>query len=342
MVAAPMRLRLRMNDQQLAVLDGALAADPNASSLDDLLARAVEHDVRRPQDSRWRTQRPAGRPPSVAGVDVRIDDVIEAGTGRGVDLAAGETVRIEQIVDGQCVDLCAVAIGADGQRFDASRTRALHGLRPTTAAVLWSTPPEIALLEIVADSAGPHDLSFPACSAAEFERLTGIAGHSNCVDIQRETRRYWGIDERDQHDPLNLWLPSGVTDDGTLIYWPVACRRGDFVELRALRDVLVVVNPCASDLFGSSLYELGPVRLLVRTPPGVVPLGLAPEGPDPHWRWHDMPLREIEVALPDTLAPHLATLRAGGWLGDTDAEVARALLLRWWEDAIAQLGGIAR
>jgi len=337
-----MRLHLRMNDQQLAVLDRVLTADPEASGLDDLLVRAVEHDVRRAQDPRRRAPRPAGRPPSVAGADTRLDDVIEAGTGRGVALAAGETVRIEQIVDGQCVDLCAFALGAQGQRFDAARTRALHGLRPTTGAVLWSTPPEIALLEIVADSAGPHDLSFPACSAAEFERLTGIAGHSNCVDIQRETQGHWGIDERDQHDPLNLWLPSGVTDHGTLTYWPVACRRGDFVELLALRDVLVVVNPCASDLFGSSLYELGPVRRLVRTPPGVVPLDLAPAGPEPRWPWRDMALREIEVALPDALGPHLATVRAGGWLGDTDAEVARALLLRWWEDAIAQLGGIAR
>jgi uncharacterized protein len=337
-----MRLRLRMNDQQLAVLDRTLAADPGASRLDDLLARAVEHDLGRPQDPRRRVARPAGRTPSVAGADHRLDAVIEAGTGRGVALAAGETLRIEQIVDGQCADLCAFAIGADGQRFDAARTRALHGLRPTTGTVLWSTPPEIALLEIEADSAGPHDLSFPACSAAEFERLTGLPGHSNCVDIQRETQRHWGLDARDQHDPLNLWLPSGVGEDGTLTYWPVACRRGDFVELRALHDVLVVVNPCASDLFGSSLYELGPVRLLVRTPPGVAPLALAPAGPEPHWPWRAIALHEVDLELPDALAPHLAAVRTLGWLGDTDAEVARALLLRWWEDAVAQLGGIAR
>src|SRR5882672_10743335 len=102
-----MRLRLRMNDQQLAVLDRVLAADPDATTLGDLLARAVEHDARRPPDARRRQPRPAGRPPSAAGPDVRIDDVIAAGTGRAIALATGETVRIEQIVDGQCVDLCA-------------------------------------------------------------------------------------------------------------------------------------------------------------------------------------------------------------------------------------------
>jgi uncharacterized protein len=337
-----MRLRLRLNDQQLAVLNRVLAVDPDATTLDDLLARAVEHDARRPPDPRRREPRPTGRPPSASGPDARIDDVIAAGTGRAIALATGETVRIEQIVDGQCVDLCAFSIGATGQRFDAARTRALQGLRPTAGAVLWSTPPEVGLLEITADSAGPHDLSFPACSALEFERLTQIPGHSNCVDIQRETQCHWGIDVRDQHDPLNLWLPSGVTEEGTLTYWPVACRRGDFVELRALHDVLVVVNPCASDLFGSSLYELGPVRVVVRRTPSIVPLDLEPTGPQPRWPWREMPLREIELALPDALAPHVAPVRAGGWLGDSDAEVARALLLRWWESAVAQLDGISR
>jgi uncharacterized protein YcgI (DUF1989 family) len=329
-----MHLRLRLNDQQLALLHREL--DARGTTMDDLLALAVEHDARRPPDPRWREPRPPGRPPGDAGPDARLDELVEAGTGCGLALAAGEVVRIEQIVDGQCADLCAFALDAAGQRFDAARTRALHGLRPTTGAVLWSTPPEVALLEISADTAGPHDLTFPACSEAEFERATGIAGHSNCVDIQREAQRHWGVDARDQHDPLNLWLPSGVTEAGALTWWPVACRRGDFVELRAIHDVLVVVNPCASDLFGSSLYELGPIRVVVRTPPGVAAPDARPTGREPMWPWRDLPVHDVAVTLTEALAPHVAAVRATGWLGDTDAEVARALLLRWWEDQVAR------
>jgi uncharacterized protein YcgI (DUF1989 family) len=334
-----MRLRLALNDQQLAVLERAIAATPQAASLDELLTIAVRDDAARPRDVRWQQPRPAGREPIPAGPDTRLDELVEAGTGRGLPLAAGETLRVEQVVDGQCADLCAFTLGAEGQRFDAARTRALHGLRVTTGTLLWSTAPEVALLEITADSAGPHDLSFPACSAFEFERLTGIPGHSNCVDLQRATQRHWGLDAREQHDPLNLWLPSDVHADGTLAYWPVAARRGDFVELRALADVLVVVNPCASDLFGSSLYELGPIRVLVDSPVGIEPPDLTPSGPEPQWIWRDLPLRDLELTLPDELDAHIAEVRAGGWLGDNEAEVARALLLRWWE---AQLEGASR
>jgi hypothetical protein len=38
----------------------------------------------------------------------------------------------------------------------------------------------------------------------------------------------------------------------------------------------------------------------------------------------------------------VARVRAGGWFGDDGARVVRALLLRWWEDVVAQLGGASR
>jgi uncharacterized protein YcgI (DUF1989 family) len=267
-------------------------------------------------------------------MDVRVD----AGTALGVALGAGDLLRVEQVVEGQCADVNVFALGAAGQRFDAARTRAAHGLRVTTGAVLVSTAPELDLAEIVADSAGPHDLCFPACSAAELGSLSGCADHSNCVDLQRAAQRHWGLAPADQHDPLNLWLPSDVLADGRLCYWPAACRIGDFVELRALRDILVVVNPCASDLFGSAQWELGPVRVIVHGGPPPA----APAGPEPEWRWRDMPVREIDVEVADADLAHVAAVRERGWLGFSDAEVARALLLRWWEHAVGVPADVSR
>lgn len=335
------RLDLRLNDQQLGVLAEVLAADGTPDTLEALLDLALRHDMTRPVDERRRGPRPAGRAPSPPG-DARVDAIVEAGTGLGVALRAGDVIRVEQVVEGQCADLNAFALGPDGRpslRFDAARTRAAHGLRVSTGATLWSVPPERALLEIVADTAGPHDLTFPACSAFEFAGICRQTDHSNCVDLQRETQRQWGLAPADAHDPLNLWLTTDVLPDGRLCYWPVSCRRGDFVELRALSDVLVVVNPCASDVFGSAQWELGPVRVIVH---GEGDAPAAPTGPAPVWRWRDMPLHDTPVEVADALAAHLATVRANGWFGDSDGEVARALLLRWWEDAFLQLGEISR
>jgi uncharacterized protein YcgI (DUF1989 family) len=317
-------LTLRLDDQQLT----ALAPLRAAATLDELVARGIDHDRARPPDpARAGRRRPPGRSPSPPDPDARLDQHVEAGTALGVALGAGDVLRVEQVVDGQCADVNAFALAAAGQRFDAARTRAAHGLRVTTGAVLVSTAPELELAEIVGDSAGPHDLCFPACSAAELGALSGCADHSNCVDLQREAQRHWGLAAAAQHDPLNLWLLSDVLPDGRLCYWPAACRVGDFVELRALRDVLVVVNPCASDLFGSAQWELGPVRVVVRGGPPPA----QPTGPAPRWRWRDLPVREIHVELDPDRAAHVRAVRESGWLGLTDAAVARALLLRWWE-----------
>jgi uncharacterized protein YcgI (DUF1989 family) len=325
------RLTLRLNDQQLT----ALAPLRETATLDELVARAIDHDrARPPREGR----RPPGRPPSPVSDDARLDTQVEAGTALGVALGAGDVLRVEQVVEGQCADVNVFALGADGQRFDAARTRAAHGLRVTTGAVLVSTAPELELAEIVADSAGPHDLCFPACSAAELGTLSGCADHSNCVDLQREAQRHWGLPAPAQHDPLNLWLASDVLEDGRLCYWPAACRVGDFVELRALRDILVVVNPCASDLFGSAQWELGPVRVIVRggAPPA------EPSGPEPRWRWRGMPVREVEVTVDEDRAAHVATVRETGWLGLTDAAVVRAMLLRWWERSVGIPAEVSR
>jgi uncharacterized protein YcgI (DUF1989 family) len=314
-----MRATLRLNPQQLAVVDRHVRG-----SLDALLAEAVREDAELPPEPRWAQPRPGGCPPSPTPPDARLDTEVAAGTGLGVVLAAGEILRVEQTSGGQCADLEAFTWSGPRRRFDAARTRAAHGARVTTGAVLWSSPPEVALLELIADSAGPHDLLYPACSEAELLAATGVSGHGSCVEIQAEAQRAWGLSPSDAHDPLNLWLPTDVDRDGRLRYWPAACRQGDFVELRALHDVLVVVNPCASDLFGATQWELGSIRVVVR---GSGPT-IAPPGPEPAWRLRGMPVLDVPVELPAELEPHVAAVRALGWLGDTDAEVLRALLLR--------------
>jgi uncharacterized protein len=304
------KLRLRLNEYQLTALgDGPL---------DDLLARAVAFDAAREPEPRLQRPRRRGAPP----IERPRGAVVEPGTALSVELAAGETLRIEQLTDGQCADLNAFALDETRRPLSAAITRMREGIHPTTGAALWSAPPVAPLLTIVADTHGEHDLAFPMCSVDEY----GIAGHPNCFDIQRDAQRSLGLTP---HDPLNLWLPSQVDSDGRLRSWPVACRRGDHVELRAETDVLAVVNPCPDDLFGSSQYEPGPV--LVNAPREGRTTG-SPLAT----RW-----QEIDVSLPGHLAAHLSDVRQRGWLGTSDASVARALLLRWWEAQSAGSSQIA-
>jgi len=191
-------------------------------------------------------------------------------------------------------------------------------------------------MTIVADTAGDHDLGFPACSEFEYEELTGLAGHANCHDLLAGAVAAAGAEPARVHDPLNLWLPSEVDPSGTLRSWPVAARRGDFVELRAHARVLAAFCPCPDDLFGSSQFDPAGIRVRVRNPktPGRdVASGWIVTSPAPSGEGGIRSV--VEVDIPGHLAGHLEDLRDFGWLGFDITAVARALALRSAADASA-------
>jgi uncharacterized protein YcgI (DUF1989 family) len=325
-----MKLDLLLTESQLALLRRQLEQHRRVRTVGHLVELAIEEDRIAP-DPRWRVPRPD--PPSVRPHTghLRLDSVLEPGTAGAAVLQAGEVLSLEQVVDGQCVDLNLFALEDPRQHFSAARTRSVHGLHPSSGAVLWSTPPERPLVTIVSDSAGGHDLSFPACSAFEYEQLTGLAGHANCHDLLAAAIAAAGINPARVHDPVNLWLPSGVDSCGMLRSWPVAARRGDFVELRAQTQVLVVICPCPDDLFGSSQFDPSGVCVRVQSTdgPGAASSrrGWSVTAPRPA---ASAPKRSVvEIDVPERLRAHLEQVRDLGWLGFDDATVARGLVLRW-------------
>jgi uncharacterized protein YcgI (DUF1989 family) len=311
----------------MAIVEHLAAGDVTPRSLGRLLDEAARFDAAREPELRWTGRRPAPRRATPNRSNAILDVVIPPAGGAAIALAPGEAVRIEQIADGQGVDLRVDELTGLRRRLSAGRTRAIHGLHPTVGATLWSTPPEVPLLTIVADTAPSHDLLFAACTPLEYEQLTGLEGHLSCSEIHAELADRWALAPAGADDVLNLWLPTAVDDAGMLRWWPTWCRRGDRIDLRAERELLVTLSTCPDDLFGSSQYDPSPVRAIVR--------GRGTEGtggssevvlahrPD---RRH-----ETEAELSPAVCARIDAVLEPGWLGYTRGAVARALLFRWYE-----------
>jgi len=319
-----MHVELELGEHQLRALRSLLERPPaRCASLSELAAAAVRDDRDRPVPAYRRRPRPPGPEPTPPGEGWSLDAALPAASARWFALPQGATMRIEQLKDGQCVDLYAVARTEPRRRFSAARTRAIAGLHPGAGTVLWSSAPEIPMLRIEADSRPGHDLGFPACSAFEYEQATGVGGHPACAELAAAALERAGLPRELEHDPLNLWLPSWVDAKGMMRSRPVSARRGDRVDLQALTDVVVVACACPDDLFGSSQYEPGPVRVMIRGASGERQDAAVPA---PAW-----PASAVTVELADDLAGHLAGVRESGWLGFSDAQVLRALMLAYWE-----------
>jgi uncharacterized protein len=189
--------------------------------------------------------------------------VLQPGTGKAIELRAGQILRIEQVEGGQCVDFNCFNLHDYKEFMHCGRTRTVHGFNPSTGTFLWSAPPrERAMLYILKDTVGRNDVLFPRCSAYLYESAYGFDVHTNCHDIQAEAQREYGLTPDDVHDSFNFFMCTEVGTDGRATITRQTTRAGDHVDLLALMDLLAVPNVCGADVMRTSNFSLKPIRII--------------------------------------------------------------------------------
>src|SRR4029077_1995431 len=91
----------------------------------------------------------------------------------------------------------------------------------------------------------------------------GVSVHTNCHDIQAEAQREYGLTPDDVHDSFNLFMCTGVDQDGHAFMTRQTTQAGDHVALLALMDVLAVRNVCGADVMRTSNFALRQLKLTV-------------------------------------------------------------------------------
>jgi len=285
--------------------------------------------------------------------------VMQPGSGKAIELLAGQILRIEQVEGLQCVDFNCFNLHDYKEFMHCGRTRTVHGFHPTKGSFLWSAPPrERALLYILEDTVGRNDVLFPRCSAYVYESAYGFDAHTNCHDIQAEAQREYGLTPDDVHDSFNLFMCTEVTLDGRATITRQESRAGDYVDLLALVDVLAVPNVCGADVMRTSNFALKPIRLTVfeatdaeiaatpktpilksqRTPidfrnPTIKATRALVRDPNYVAEFVNFPLRVEDVAVALTADEYemLERVRLPVYGADSGAAL-RDILFTWWEE----------
>jgi len=300
----------------------------------------------------------------MTGRAVISEFVMAPGTGKAIELLAGQILRIEQVDGGQCVDFNCFNLHDYKEFMHCGRTRTVHGFHPTTGTFMWSAPPrERAMLYILADTVGRNDVLFPRCSAYVYESAYGFAVHTNCHDIQAEAQREYGLTPDDVHDSFNLFMCTGVDKDGHAYMTRQTSKPGDYVDLLALMDVLAIPNVCGADVMRTSNFSLKPIKLTVLAAT-TADLARVPDVPklasqrtprdfknptikadrqlrrDPAYRpeFPNTPIRitELPVPLSAEEMAMLAAVKRTEVYGSDDAAALRDILFSWWEERFLQ------
>jgi uncharacterized protein YcgI (DUF1989 family) len=290
--------------------------------------------------------------------------VLEPGTGKAIELLAGQVLRLEQIEGGQCVDFNAFNLHDYKEFMHCGRTRTVHGFNPTEGTFLWSQPPrERAMLYILKDTVKRNDVLFPRCSAYLYESAYGFHDHTNCHDIQSEAQREYGLTPDDVHDSFNFFMNTEIGQDGRATITRQSSQAGDHVDLLALTDVLAVPNVCGADIMRTSNFSLKPIRLAIfeatdadiaAVPP--TPVLRSQRTPkdfsqpvikadrelyrDPAYvpTFTNVPIRveELAISLTEDEAAIFDRVRLPLY-GEDEGAALRDLLFSWWEERF--LGG---
>ncbi|GAA4328163.1 urea carboxylase-associated family protein [Pigmentiphaga soli] len=172
---------------------------------------------------------------------------------------AGQSIRVINTHGQQVVDTWALCRGDPAEYLSMEHTRAgLSRLRPRVGDVLL-TNRRRPILAITADtSPGVHDTLIAACDIYRYHGLGCTGYHRNCTDNFNEQLKQLGVPPRQPPCPLNLFMNIPWKADGSLEFAAPPCRPGDYIELRALMDCVMVFSACPQDMLPINGAECTP------------------------------------------------------------------------------------
>lgn len=195
---------------------------------------------------------------------VLFDVTVAAGDGWIGEVPAGAGLRIVDLHGNQAVDTLLYDARDTSNRYSAVDTVREQGAAYlTTGSRLLSVRLD-PLATIVADTCGRHDTLGGAC--AKESNVVRYGEHTRHQHACRATfLRYAhrrGLDKRDLTHNINFFMNVPLTPDGGLTFADGVSAPGKYVELRAERDLLVLISNCPQLNNPCNGYDPTPVRLI--------------------------------------------------------------------------------
>lgn len=186
---------------------------------------------------------------------------IPAKTGYALMVRKGALIRITDLKGQQVVDFVAYDALDANHRLDPGVTLdVLCSYRIKPGQSLYSNRYQ-PILTITKDTVGVHDFFNSACRPEMYEVLYDKKDHASCYHNLNTALAPFGILPPDQHYPFNLFMNSVVDDKGNIDVVAPESRAGDYVEMKALTDLIVGLSACPCEESSCNGYHATPIQL---------------------------------------------------------------------------------
>ena len=199
--------------------------------------------------------------------DPMQDFTVKAATAACYEVKAGQYIQIldidgRQCSDFQCFDLAKLDKGVE-RCLDATVTRTLMGSAypgPGLHSKFYDVDLE-PVVEVIQDTCGRHDSFGLACTSKYYDDM-GYPGHPNCSDNFNFALKEYPVTPRKGWMAMNLFFNTFFDDDYQLYSDEPWSRPGDYVLMRALRDMVCVSSSCTDDIDAANAWN--PTDIQVR------------------------------------------------------------------------------
>lgn len=188
---------------------------------------------------------------------------VEARCGKAVRVKKGQTIRIINTHGTQVCDTWAFNEDNVNEFMSWEHGRAwIDGLIPKVGDPLMSNRRR-PIMTLTADTCelGIHDTLMAACDLYRYITL-GVEGyHDNCADNMRLAMQAIKVDPPEVPQPLNLWMNIPVNAQMKISWEPPVSKPGDYVDLLAEMDCIVVMSACPQDIIPINGTDCCPVEV---------------------------------------------------------------------------------
>jgi uncharacterized protein len=198
--------------------------------------------------------------------EVIHDEVLPARSYWYRPIAKGSVLRIVDLEGCQAVDTLVYDAADTAIRYNAANTIKLAGsVYLTKGCVLYDDLAQ-PLMTIVEDTVGRHDTLAGNCSREINIVRYGATAPLSCRDNFIKAMGELGMSSRDLPANVNFFMNVPVDADGRIAISDGISKPGDLVDLRAEKDVIVVISNCPQEHNPCSGGKPTPIRLTVWRP----------------------------------------------------------------------------
>lgn len=200
--------------------------------------------------------------------EAKFRHVVRAGDYWIDTVRAGQRLRIVDVEGNQAADTIFYNAADVADRYSAVDTiREQGNVYLGYGSKLLSTSGQV-LMEIVADTVGRHDTLGGACAAEsntvryDLEKRTMHSCRDSYL-LALGQHDSLGLGKRDLSHNINFFMNVPVTADGGLTFADGLSGPGEYVEMRAAIDVIVLLSNCPQLNNPCNAYNPTPLEVLI-------------------------------------------------------------------------------